>query len=277
MQACRIVAERPSTFSYADMKAVKAATLLLLSVATVAAQEDSRIVGGFTCQKDFQPWQAAIYDMNRFYCSGSLLTRNWVVTAAHCKMAGATYVRLGEFNMMRAENTEQQKRAVQLVVHPDYDPVSKDNDIMLIKLSSFVDITDSVQPIKLASQCVLPGTRCLVTGWGTTTSSKPQNITAASTATIPEELQCAYIDVISQAECERTYPDAITKNMLCAGVKAGGVDSCQGDSGGPLICNEELQGIVSWGPEVCGQPGKPGIYTRVCNYVGWIQGIIRQV
>ncbi|XP_062996662.1 anionic trypsin-like [Elgaria multicarinata webbii] len=162
-----------------------------------------------------------------------------------------TYVRLGEFNMMRNEDTEQLKTAIRVVVHPNYNPVSKDNDIMLLRLSSSVDITDSVQPIDL--------------------------VTVVSTATIPEEMQCAYVDIIPQAECEAAYPDAITENMLCAGVKGGGVDSCQGDSGGPLICNEELQGIVSWGPEVCGQPGKPGIYTKVCNYVGWIRGIIRSI
>ena len=58
--------------------------------------------------------------------------------------------------------------------------------------------------------------------------------------------------------------------MICAGYPEGGKDSCQGDGGGPLVCNAELQGITSWGIG-CAEPGRPGAYTKVCNFVDWLQ------
>ncbi|KFV73355.1 Trypsin, partial [Struthio camelus australis] len=48
--------------------------------------------------------------------------------------------------------------------------------------------------------------------------------------------------------------------------------SAQGNSGGPVY-NGQLQRIVSWGAG-CGQSSYPGLYTKVCNYVSWIQKTI---
>lgn len=49
---------------------------------------ETRVVGGSDCEPHSQPWQAAILDMNKLYCGGVLVARQWVVTAAHCTTPG---------------------------------------------------------------------------------------------------------------------------------------------------------------------------------------------
>ena len=75
-----------------------------------------------------------------------------------------------------------------------------------------------------------------------------------------------------------TAGNIIDDQMICFGGE--GKDSCQGDSGGPLICVEAntpvLRGIVSFG-RGCGRQGIPGMYTRVSNYINWIDDAIERM
>ena len=65
--------------------------------------------------------------------------------------------------------------------------------------------------------------------------------------------------------------------MFCAGWLEGGKDACTGDSGGPLICAENdrpvLRGITSWGLG-CAEANAPGVYTRVEQYLDWIEDLM---
>ena len=52
-----------------------------------------------------------------------------------------------------------------------------------------------------------------------------------------------------------------------------GVDTCHGDSGGGMICEvrgrQSVLGLTSWGYG-CGRVNRPGVYTKVANYLEWI-------
>lgn len=89
------------------------------------------------------------------------------------------------------------------------------------------------------------------------------------------------ITIFDQNECARLFR---TKGANIAGTQvcAGGAkdkDSCRGDSGGPLMKQLPgrraniwyMEGIVSFGPAVCGTEGVPGVYTRVSEYLEWIR------
>lgn len=41
------------------------------------------------------------------------------------------------------------------------------------------------------------------------------------------------------------------------------------------MCDGRLQGIVSWGPGICGDPKKPGVYVNLCKYTQWLQDTMR--
>ncbi|KAM7026296.1 kallikrein-14 [Acridotheres tristis] len=235
-------------------------TMALLLVTGVTGE--TRVVGGRACVPHSQPWQVAVLDMYKLYCGGVLVAPRWVVTAAHCTTPGVTTVALGKHRLYGREAGEQRRMVARRVAHPGYDPSTKDNDIMLLQLLVPAAISERVRPIPVASCLAQPGTTCVTSGWGATTSPE---------VTYPEVLQCVNVTLFSPAECRRFYPGSITANMICAGNVEGGMDTCQGDSGGPLVCRGELQGIVSWGMERCGQPRRPGVYTKVCRYARWIR------
>ncbi|CAF4657336.1 unnamed protein product [Rotaria socialis] len=62
--------------------------------------------------------------------------------------------------------------------------------------------------------------------------------------------------------------------QFCAGATSGGRDTCQGDSGDPLMAFVNntwvLAGLTSSGVG-CARPGYSGIYTRVSDYIPFIE------
>lgn len=45
---------------------------------------------------------------------------------------------------------------------------------------------------------------------------------------------------------------------------------CRGDSGGPLTQNGTLVGLSSWGVLPCATKGAPSAFTKLSNYISWI-------
>lgn len=227
------------------------------------------IVGGQNADRGEWPWQVVVYP-GPYLCGGSLIRQDWVATAAHCvEGMSASQVRIvaGEYNRSANDGSEQQINVSQVIVHPNYNSVTQDNDIALLRLTSNAALNQFVQPIDYArspaqDSILDPGDMIWVTGWGTTTEG-------GDTAQILQEVS---VPIVANRTCN-SQVGGITDNMLCAGYTGGGADSCQGDSGGPLVAgspgNFVLAGIVSWGFG-CARPNQPGVYTRVTRYADWI-------
>ncbi|XP_065510780.1 kallikrein-14-like isoform X2 [Caloenas nicobarica] len=227
--------------------------------------EEARIIGGRPCSINQRPFQVAIIKRGQILCGGSLISDQWVLSAAHCKQPISSIRVLIGTDTLR-DGTGTVRYITRALVHPNYNRGRNDNDFMLLKLNKPVRFSNSVKKIRLPRECPREGMGCTVSGWGTTKSPG---------AKLPKNLHCAAIQTFGEAACARAYGNAITPNMFCAGVPQGGVDSCQGDSGGPLECQGVLQGVVSWGMAVCGRRGQPGVYSNVCRAVPWIRSLVR--
>ncbi|XP_064081974.1 uncharacterized protein LOC135198333 [Macrobrachium nipponense] len=230
----------------------------------------SRIVGGQDATAGEYPFIALI-KVGGSICGGSLIKKDWVVTAAHCfVLTGATEaeVFLGAHTYSNVGSDPNVQRFVSssVTTHPDYDKISQDNDIALIYLGREATFNTRVQPICLgAAQDISAGDKAVVAGWG---------VLESGSTTVSETLQEVAVDITSATRCSSLYQNTyfISENMICALTE--GKDSCQGDSGGPLVKQTSdgrwaLVGVVSFG-EGCANPDKPGVYTKISNYIDWI-------
>ncbi|XP_007172366.2 hepatocyte growth factor activator isoform X1 [Balaenoptera acutorostrata] len=240
-----------------------------------------RIIGGSSSLPGSHPWLAAIYIGNSF-CAGSLVHTCWVVSAAHCFSNSppreSVSVVLGQHFFNRTTDVTQTFRIEKYIPYPLYSVFNpSDHDLVLIRLEKKRERcavrSQFVQPICLPEpgSAFPAGHKCQIAGWG----HQDENVSGYSSL-----LREALVPLVADRKCSspEVYGADISPNMLCAGYFDCRSDACQGDSGGPLACEKNgvayLYGLISWG-DGCGQPNKPGVYTRVASYVDWISDRIR--
>ncbi|XP_053462115.1 kallikrein-15 [Nycticebus coucang] len=235
---------------------------------TSTDQHGGKLLKGEECVPHSQPWQVALYKRGRFNCSASLISPNWVLSAAHCC---SMRVRLGEHNLHKRDGPEQLRAVSQVIPHAQYEVCNHHHDIMLLQLARPACLTSQVYPVALPTHCPHPGKACVVSNNETRTTGSPK-----SQVSLPDTLHCANISIISDTSCDKDYPGHLMNTMVCAGAEDGGTDSCEGDSGGPLVCRGVMQGIVSWGDVPCDNTTKPGVFTKVCHYLEWIGEVMER-
>lgn len=246
--------------------------------------QQNRIVGGQEAKINAYPWMAALATTEeQFYCGGTLVASEWVVTASHClfqdrdqtvpTLPNQLKIVLGAQNRNR-RNSKLPRKVVsveKIFLHQNYDKRSFNNDIALVKLAESVDLSVYVPACMAEVDQDFTGDTARVYGWGTTGE--------ASSAS--NKLLEVAVPVVTRTVCQQALSDIgvrITDGMLCAGGDKG-KDACQGDSGGPLTINKNgrhtLAGSVSFGYG-CGRANRYGVYAKTSAYRKWIDEILQR-
>lgn len=256
------------------------------NVSTCGIKNKPLIVGGEKAVgREFPHMVALGYESKNgieWNCGGSLVSKRFVLTAAHCirsnNDSALTVVRVGDLNLVSTNDAANPKdyKIIDKIKNPQYKPPYLYHDIALLKLETDVEFNEFVRPACL--QTTLPDSpenKATAIGWG---------FTSFESGIKSDDLLKVTINVVNHTSCSKfSYPTIRFNNgiidewQICAGEF--GKDTCGGDSGGPLLifnnenyCMYNIMGVTSAG-QICGSYN-PGIYTRVYNYVSWLESVI---
>ncbi|VFV37289.1 low quality protein: polyserase-2 [Lynx pardinus] len=224
------------------LRQLEAVAILLLlglfrsGLAFCGVASQARITGGSSAAAGQWPWQVSITYDGTHACGGSLVSEQWVLSAAHCfprEHVKEDYeVKLGAHQLDSYTPEAEVRTVAQVISHSSYHQEGSQGDIALLRLSSPVTFSRYIRPICLpAANASFPnGLQCTVTGWG--------HVAPSVSLLAPRQLQQLEVPLISRETCNCLYnidakpeePHFIQQDMLCAGYVKGGKDACQSSS-----------------------------------------------
>ena len=231
----------------------------------------TRIINGHESKPYTYPWVVYLKeggDEHASFCTGTIISPNFVMTAAHCATTEFdptirtmhTWQGCGKSNIEKGPTYKVKK----VFRHPNFKwKMGEGYDVTLLQLER--PVNDSM-PICL-TRSTTGFEESIVAGWGM--------ISNGYSRVKSDCLNEAEIDVPSQSECAKVWPDAVLDRVMCAGGETG---VCPGDSGGPLMSRRDgllfQVGITSHTRADCGIVTKsPGVFERVYHHIDWIKQV----
>jgi hypothetical protein len=193
----------------------------------------SRIMGGQDALPHSYPWMVSLAKRslnNLHLCGGVLLTRQHVLTAAHCM---EDFKGISDMNIIAGIHYTNERKnpipALSIDIHPQYDPETFANDVAVVTLSSPLtennprigticlppddDMTGkSYPPVKSSGVAI---------GWGSTSfGGRPST-----------SLKQVVLPILETTKWPCNVFATYAQGQICAGELSGGADTCQADSG----------------------------------------------
>ncbi|XP_023160393.1 serine protease 1 [Drosophila hydei] len=231
---------------------------------------EGRITNGRTAYDGQFPYQVGLSfssSSGGWWCGGSIIDNQYVLTAAHCTSgASAVTIYFGALVRTNAKLTHTVSSS-NFKQHTGYNSNTLANDISLIR-TPVVSFTSYINKVLLppiaSSYSTYAGQKATASGWGKTSDSA---------SGVTNTLQYQIFEVVSVATCQATYGSAVASAKVICIATPNKSSTCQGDSGGPLVLDStgRLIGVTSFVSSSGCQSGLPSGFTRVTSYLDWIK------
>lgn len=215
------------------------------------------IVGGQPAGGALGTQAALIVSTRGAACTGVVLARDVLLTAAHCVQPAASYAAV-----VFEPAGPRLLQAARIVLHPRFDPDSfatrrPTPDLAMIKLAE--PLPERFGPANLSADSALPPQRSqfLIAGFGVVRDGDGKSAGTLRTVALPSIGTTGGIMV-----------------RLSNGDAAGG---CTGDSGGPVLADGVVVGIIGWSTAAGGKRGCGGVTgaTWIGPQRAWIDATAR--
>ncbi|XP_062141057.1 serine protease SP24D [Drosophila sulfurigaster albostrigata] len=221
-----------------------------------------RIVGGRRARAGQFKHQVSLRHRGQHTCGGSIISRNYVLTAAHCVQFGSNVVPANQLAIqagsLNLNSHETYVDVANVKVHPRYNGGGVGYDVAVLRLKSNLNFNANMGSIELARNDPPTNSSVFISGWGAIYHGGP----------ISRELLYIQVLSISRNQCTSRYMRNLPETTMCL-LHGANLGACHGDSGGPAVYNNQLVGVASFVLGGCGREAPDG-YERVSYLRSWI-------
>ena len=225
------------------------AAQLLNNTAALISNNTTEIIHGTLEDNANFPWVVEVAN-----CHGTLISESWVLTAAHCSLRPiAPEVKYNRTNPATGVLTSGTRGTDRVIIHPEYDPSTVDNDIALVHLTRPFDPDPLVVPANLPMASAFPNQLGVAASGIDHGSMQPVP---------PGKFVVSRVPVDHLNRDYKLFWLQTTQSSLCRGDSGSGYVV---GGGGKYFVMGVTSGIEGIGTDICEGGTGVGVYNRMTN------------